>query len=85
MRSQIFLPRLANAFSPITHWLQAFSDYAFDRRKLGKLELAQQIKASEDAGTNGWLLWDMRNRYFTEILTELAPKLWRQSSGEFKQ
>ncbi len=61
------------AFRP---WLQAFDDYAFDRRKFGKLQLEQQIKAAQDAGTEGWLLWDPRNRYPTEALAELAPKLW---------
>jgi hypothetical protein len=57
-------------------WLQAFDDYAFDHRKFGKLQLEQQIKAAQDAGADGWLLWDPRNRYFTEALSELAPKLW---------
>lgn len=57
-------------------WLQAFNDYAFDRRKFGKLQLEQQIRAAQDAGTDGWLLWDPRNRYSMEALSELAPKLW---------
>ncbi|HEY7303796.1 MAG TPA: putative glycoside hydrolase [Bryobacteraceae bacterium] len=63
----------ATTFRP---WLQAFDDYAFDRRKFGKLQLEQQIKAAQDAGADGWLLWDPRNRYSTEALSELAPKLW---------
>jgi hypothetical protein len=65
-------------FSALTFrpWLQAFTDYAFDRRKFGKLELEQQIKAAQDAGASGWLLWDPKNRYPTEALSELAPKLW---------
>ena len=60
-------------------WLQAFNDYAFDRRKFGKLQLEQQIKAAQDAGTDGWLLWDPRNRYSMQALSELAPRLWWHS------
>jgi hypothetical protein len=64
-------------------WLQAFDDYAFDRRKFGKLQLEQQIKAAQDAGADGWLLWDPRNRYPTDALAELAAKLWwRNSNGD---
>ena len=65
-------------FSGVTFrpWLQAFNDYAFDRRKVGELQLEQQIKAAQDAGAEGWLLWGPRNRYPTEVLSELAPKLW---------
>ena len=57
-------------------WLQAFADYAFDHREFGKPQLRQQIKAAEDAGSEGWLLWQPRNRYPTEVLTELANELW---------
>jgi len=44
-------------------WLQAFRDYAFDRRQFGAEELRQQISASERFGANGWLLWNPRNVY----------------------
>jgi hypothetical protein len=57
-------------------WLQAFTDYAFDHRAFGKPELHQQIKAAEDAGAQGWLLWEPRNRYPTQTLAELAKELW---------
>lgn len=57
-------------------WLQAFTDYAFDHRAFGKPELRQQIKAAEDAGSEGWLLWQPRNRYPTEALSELSRELW---------
>jgi hypothetical protein len=57
-------------------WLQAFSDYAFDHREFGKPQLRQQIKAAEDAGAEGWLLWQPRNRYPTQALSELASELW---------
>jgi hypothetical protein len=70
-------------FSPLTFrpWLQAFADYAFDRRKFGKAELEQQIKAAQDSGASGWLLWDPKNRYSAEALSELAPKLWQHEKS----
>ena len=44
-------------------WLQAFRDYAFDRRIYGAKEIGEQIKASEDFGSAGWILWNPRNVY----------------------
>lgn len=47
----------------IRPWLQAFRDYAFDGRAFGAAEIARQIKAAEDFGADGWMLWNPRNRY----------------------
>jgi len=44
-------------------WLQAFRDYAFDRRAFGEREIRLQIDAAEAMGTNGWMLWNAANRY----------------------
>jgi hypothetical protein len=44
-------------------WLQAFKDYAFDRRPFTGKEIRAQIKAAEDFGSNGWMLWNPRNVY----------------------
>lgn len=44
-------------------WLQAFRDYAFDRRHFTGAEIREQIKAAEDFGANGWMLWNPRNVY----------------------
>ena len=57
-------------------WLQAFTDYAFDHRAFGKPQLHEQIKAAEDAGSEGWLLWEPRNHYPIQSLAELANELW---------
>jgi hypothetical protein len=76
------------SFPPVTFrpWLQAFNDYAFDRRKFGKRELGEQIKAARDAGADGWLLWDPRNRYPTDVLADLARELeWNKPTGERTQ
>jgi hypothetical protein len=45
-------------------WLQAFRDYAFDRRRYGETEIGAQIKAAETFGSDGWMLWNPRNVYF---------------------
>jgi hypothetical protein len=43
-------------------WLQAFRDYAFDKRQFGGEQIREQIKAAEDFGS-GWMLWNPLNRY----------------------
>ncbi len=44
-------------------WLQAFKDYAFDRRQFNGKELRDQIGASEKFGSHGWMLWNPVNQY----------------------
>lgn len=44
-------------------WLQAFADYGFDKRQFGEKEIQAQIKAAQDFGADGWLLWNPRNVY----------------------
>ena len=44
-------------------WLQAFPDYAFDRRSFDSPEIREQIRAAEDFGSDGWMLWNPRNVY----------------------
>lgn len=69
-----------SANSPLCYrpWLQAFKDYAFDRRVYGEKEIRDQIKASEDFGSCGWILWNPRNVYTGAGLLRLssspAPK-----------
>ena len=50
-------------------WLQAFRDYAFDRRLFTGKEIMQQIRAAEDFGANGWMLWNPINIYSAEGLS----------------
>lgn len=56
---------LKSGNSPLNYrpWLQAFKDYAFDRRVYGDEEIRDQIRASEDFGSCGWILWNPRNVY----------------------
>ncbi len=44
-------------------WLQAFKDYAFDKRHFNGPEIREQIKAAEQFGSDGWMLWNPRNIY----------------------
>ncbi len=44
-------------------WLQAFRDYAFDRRVYGPQEIRTQIRAAEEFGSDGWMLWNPHNVY----------------------
>lgn len=54
-------------------WLQAFRDYAFDRRAFGEREIRLQIEAADAAGTNGWMLWNARNQYDDDGLRPEPP------------
>ncbi|MEI6001945.1 GTP-binding protein [Paraburkholderia bengalensis] len=44
-------------------WLQAFRDYAFDHREFDADEIRAQIDAADAEHTDGWMLWNPRNRY----------------------
>lgn len=56
-------------------WLQAFRDYAFDRRHFKDFEIAAQIEASRDFGANGWMLWNASNVYRQYGLTVTSPEI----------
>ncbi|HEX5711310.1 MAG TPA: putative glycoside hydrolase [Sulfuricurvum sp.] len=66
---------LKSGNSPLCYrpWLQAFKDYAFDRRVYGEKEIRDQIKASDDFGSCGWILWNPRNVYTGAGLVKLDP------------
>lgn len=49
-------------------WLQAFQDYAFDRRAFGGAQVQAQTSAAEQAGSDGWMLWNPRNVYSSDGL-----------------
>jgi hypothetical protein len=56
-------------------WLQAFKDYAFDRRHFGNAEIQQQISAANRFGSNGYLLWNPRNVYTAETIKTPPPTM----------
>ena len=49
-------------------WLQAFKDYAFDKRHFNGAEIRSQIKAADEFGADGWMLWNPRNVYTADGL-----------------
>jgi peptidoglycan/xylan/chitin deacetylase (PgdA/CDA1 family) len=54
-------------------WLQAFRDYAFDHRPFGGDAVRAQIRAAEEFGANGWMLWNPRNLYAADGLRPAIP------------
>jgi hypothetical protein len=57
-------------------WLQAFRDYAFDRRFFNGKEIRSQIEAAEKFGSLGWMLWNPLNKYspsFEALKKEKSP------------
>ncbi len=57
-------------------WLQAFRDYAFDRRFFEEREIREQINGVERFGSHGWLLWNPQNIYSRQGLK-------REGASEF--
>ena len=55
-------------------WIQAFRDYAFDRRQFGAGQIRDQIRAAEGFGSDGWMMWNPRNIYTTAGLTLRQPR-----------
>ncbi|MBF0516434.1 MAG: putative glycoside hydrolase [Nitrospirae bacterium] len=54
-----------NRFRP---WIQAFRDYAWDRRFFKGAPVREQINAAEQFGSHGWMLWNPQNNYYPEGL-----------------
>jgi hypothetical protein len=55
-------------------WPQAITDYAFGGKIFGADEVAKQTKASRDAGTDGWTLWNPRNVYSAMTSSPSPPE-----------
>lgn len=59
-------------------WLQAFRDYAFDRRSFKAAEVLAQTNGSDAVGSNGWMLWNAASRFSLADLTLEVPLLARK-------
>jgi hypothetical protein len=57
-------------------WLQAFRDYAFDRRAFNSKEIREQISAAEKFGSQGWMLWNPGNVYSSDALKKEKSPTW---------
>ena len=51
-------------------WLQYFKDYTRRRKPYERKEIQAQIKATEDIGTNGWMMWSPSSKYSYEYLAK---------------
>jgi len=51
-------------------WLQYFKDYAHKKRYYKKFEVNEQIRASEDTNTSGWMMWSPSSRYHLDYFSE---------------
>lgn len=49
-------------------WLQYFKDYTRAKKEYQRKEIQEQIKAAEDIGANGWMLWSPSSKYHKEYL-----------------
>ena len=48
-------------------WLQYFRDYTH-KKEYGKHEIQEQIRATEDIDTNGWMMWSPSSKYHSNYL-----------------
>ena len=55
--------RLEGDSRKLRPWLQNFPDSASPDEALEADSIRNQVKAAEDAGASGWMLWDSRNHY----------------------
>jgi len=56
-------------------WLQYFKDYTQKRRAYGRFEIQEQIRATKDAATNGWMMWSPSSKYHLEYLKKSPKRL----------
>ncbi|WP_152182893.1 putative glycoside hydrolase [Sulfurimonas indica] len=49
-------------------WLQHFKDYTRRKKEYARDEIQAQIKATEDVGTNGWMMWSPSSKYNIDYL-----------------
>ena len=49
--------------SRIRPWLQYFKDYSDRKKVYRKFEINEQIRATEDVNTSGWMMWSPSSRY----------------------
>jgi len=49
-------------------WLQYFKDYTKRKKEYKRAEIQAQIKATQDVGTNGWMMWSPSSKYSLQCL-----------------
>ena len=48
----------------IRPWIQAFRDYTRRRKHYGAYEIQEQMRVEKELGTNGWMIWSPRSKYY---------------------
>jgi hypothetical protein len=61
--------------SRVRPWLQYFKDYTRRRKEYKREEIQAQIKATEDAQTDGWMMWSPSSKYTLDYLIEDPTRL----------
>ena len=51
-------------------WLQYFRDYKREKVEYKKFEIQEQIRASEDTQSNGWMMWSPSSKYHINYLNK---------------
>ncbi|MCF6310367.1 MAG: GTP-binding protein [Sulfurimonas sp.] len=54
----------------IRPWLQYFKDYSYTKKYYRKFEINEQIRATEDINTSGWMLWSPSSKYHLNYFIE---------------
>lgn len=47
----------------IRPWLQSFQDYSYTKKVYSSIEINEQIRATKETNTSGWMLWSPSSRY----------------------
>lgn len=63
-------------------WLQAFRDYAFDKRAYKKEQIQAQIKACRDAHTNGWMFWNPSSKYEASSFITVPSRVYQAQNRQ---
>ncbi len=51
-------------------WLQHFRDYTSSKRQYRKFEINEQIRATQDVNTSGWMMWSPSSKYYSNYFNK---------------
>lgn len=54
----------------IRPWLQYFRDYTTKKRHYGKFEVTEQIRATREVKTGGWMMWSPSSKYHLDYFNK---------------
>ncbi len=67
------IKHIENIIEPkrVRPWLQYFKDYAHKKRNYGNFEVNEQIRATKDVQTSGWMMWSPSSSYHLAYFKKL--------------